>query len=182
VRGDELTPRETEVLALIAVGHTATEIGERLNLSVRTVESHRATGLRKLGITSTAEVVAWALHNGQLLSDHEQWNSARFLLTVRQSPLMVLVANAEMQFSNASHAALRELGYSYAQLLELSVADVVVDRTEAAERYENYLLTGTQHGTITLRRRNGSAFGASYTASIRHLGDEQHYVSVLVPE
>jgi len=182
VRGDELTPRETEVLALIAVGHSAHEISERLNLSVKTVQGHRAHGFRKLGITSTAEVVAWARHNGQLLSDEEEWNSVRFLLTVRQSPLMVLVANAEMQFSNASDAALRELGYSYKELLELSVPDIAVDRTDAEERYADYLLTGTQHGTITLRRKDGSAFGASYIASIRHLADEQHYVSVLVPE
>ena len=182
MRGDELTPRETEVLALIAVGHSAPEISERLNRSVRTVESHRANGFRKLGVTSTAEVVAWALHNGQVLSDHEEWNSARFLLTVRQSPLMVLVADAEMRFSNASHAVLRELGYSCDELLELSVPEIVVDRTDAEERYENYLLTGTQHGTITLRRKDGTAVETSYTATIRHLGDEQHYVAVLVAE
>jgi PAS domain S-box-containing protein len=95
---------------------------------------------------------------------------------------MVLVTDAEMRFSNASQAALRELGYSYEEILQLSVADVVVDRTDAEERYERYLLTGTQHGTITLQRKNGSAFEASYTASIRHAGDEQHYVSVLIPE
>lgn len=60
----DLSPRELEVLRLIALGHTNTEIGATLFLSVRTVESHRAHVQRKLGRTSRAELVAYALENG----------------------------------------------------------------------------------------------------------------------
>jgi len=60
-RTDKLTPRELEVLRLIALGHTNTEIAARLLLSVRTVESHRAHIQKKLGRTSRAELVRYAL-------------------------------------------------------------------------------------------------------------------------
>jgi two-component system response regulator NreC len=60
-RTDNLTPRELEVLRLIALGHTNTEIAARLLLSVRTVESHRAHIQKKLGRTSRAELVRYAL-------------------------------------------------------------------------------------------------------------------------
>ncbi|WP_433047681.1 response regulator [Dactylosporangium sp. CS-033363] len=63
---DELSPREREVLALLAAGHTNAEIAQRLSLSLRTVESHRA-GLRaRLGTTSRAELVAAARRIGLL--------------------------------------------------------------------------------------------------------------------
>lgn len=60
----DLSPRELEVLRLIALGHTNTEIGAKLFLSVRTVESHRAQIQRKLSRTSRAELVAYALEHG----------------------------------------------------------------------------------------------------------------------
>jgi PAS domain S-box-containing protein len=178
---DGLSAREREVLALIAVGHSNIEIGERLRLSVRSVETHRGNAMRKLGVTSTAEIAAWAFRNGQLLADDEDWDSARFLATVRQAPLMVLVADVEMRFRDASEAALRELGYSHEELLQLTVPDIVLERTEGVRRYASYLMTGVQHGTIALRRKDQSAFDASYTATIRHTRGEQHYVSVLIP-
>jgi two-component system, NarL family, response regulator NreC len=59
--GDELTPREREVLRLIALGHTNAEIAERLTLSVRTVESHRAHIQHKLRRFRRAELVRYAL-------------------------------------------------------------------------------------------------------------------------
>lgn len=59
--GDGLSPRETEVLRLIALGYTSVEIASRLNLSSRTVESHRARIHRKLGLATRAELVAYAL-------------------------------------------------------------------------------------------------------------------------
>jgi two-component system response regulator NreC len=68
---DDLTPRELEVLRLIALGHTNPEIGEHLYLSVRTVETHRAHIQRKLGRTSRAELVRYALKHGMLESDEE---------------------------------------------------------------------------------------------------------------
>jgi two-component system response regulator NreC len=61
VSGDGLSPRETEVLRLIALGHTSAEIGRKLHLSRRTVETHRASIHRKLGLTTRAELVDFAL-------------------------------------------------------------------------------------------------------------------------
>lgn len=57
---DDLTPREREVLRLIALGHTNTEIATMLYVSVRTVENHRAGVMRKLGLRSRAELVRHA--------------------------------------------------------------------------------------------------------------------------
>jgi DNA-binding NarL/FixJ family response regulator len=61
VTGDGLSPRETEVLRLIALGHTSAEIAGKLHLSRRTVESHRASIHRKLGLSTRAELVRFAL-------------------------------------------------------------------------------------------------------------------------
>jgi two-component system, NarL family, response regulator NreC len=58
-----LTPREQEVVRLIALGHTSVEIAGKLGLSPRTVETHRARIHRKLGITTRAELVRYALRN-----------------------------------------------------------------------------------------------------------------------
>lgn len=55
-----LTPREREVLALVAAGHTSNQIAERLVLSVRTIESHRASLRRKLGRPSRSDLVRHA--------------------------------------------------------------------------------------------------------------------------
>jgi len=49
------------VLRLIALGHTNSEIAEQLFLSVRTVETHRARVQQKLGLSSRAELVGYAL-------------------------------------------------------------------------------------------------------------------------
>ncbi len=57
---DDLSAREVEVLRLIALGHTNSEIAAQLYLSVRTVESHRAHIQQKTGRTSRAELVAYA--------------------------------------------------------------------------------------------------------------------------
>jgi two-component system response regulator NreC len=59
-----LTPREREVLRLLALGHTNREVAERLVLSVRTVESHRENIQRKLGVRSRAELTNAALELG----------------------------------------------------------------------------------------------------------------------
>jgi two-component system response regulator NreC len=60
---DHLSPRELEVLKLIALGHTNGEIASTLYLSVRTVESHRAHIQQKTGRTTRAELVGYALEN-----------------------------------------------------------------------------------------------------------------------
>ena len=65
-RPDDLTEREFEVLRLLALGHTNTEIAGQLQLSVRTVEAHRAHLQHKLRRPSRAELVRYALDRGLL--------------------------------------------------------------------------------------------------------------------
>ncbi|OGO45683.1 MAG: DNA-binding response regulator [Chloroflexi bacterium RBG_16_63_12] len=67
---DELSEREQEVLTLVALGHTATEIAERLSLSVKTVETYRARGMEKLGLRSRAALVQFAIAHGLLSDSH----------------------------------------------------------------------------------------------------------------
>ena len=61
---ETLTPRETEVLKLIVQGYTNRQIGEKLNISVRTAESHRANLSDKLGLHSRVELVRYAREHG----------------------------------------------------------------------------------------------------------------------
>lgn len=61
---DDLTQREREVLRLIALGHTNAEIATMLFVSVRTVENHRASVMRKLGLRTRAELVRHATESG----------------------------------------------------------------------------------------------------------------------
>jgi two-component system response regulator NreC len=61
--GNKLTPREREVLRLIALGHTSVEIAQKLGLSPRTIETHRARIHRKLGLDTRAELVRYALRH-----------------------------------------------------------------------------------------------------------------------
>jgi two-component system response regulator NreC len=60
---DDLSEREVEVLRLIALGYTNSEIAGQLFLSVRTVESHRAHIQQKLRLQTRAELVHYALEN-----------------------------------------------------------------------------------------------------------------------
>jgi DNA-binding NarL/FixJ family response regulator len=62
----ELTPRETEVLRLIAQGFSNKEIAAQLGIAVKTVETHRARAMEKLGLQSRAGVVRLALERGWL--------------------------------------------------------------------------------------------------------------------
>jgi two-component system, NarL family, response regulator NreC len=61
-----LSAREAEVLRMIALGHTNAEIAERLFLSVRTIETHRAHIQNKLRLSSRAELVRYALDHDLL--------------------------------------------------------------------------------------------------------------------
>ena len=61
---EPLTPREQEVLKLIAEAHTNKEIGEILFLSEKTVESHRGNLLRKLGMRDRVQLVRYAIRRG----------------------------------------------------------------------------------------------------------------------
>jgi two-component system response regulator NreC len=68
---DPLSEREREVLRLLALGHTNQEIAKMLYISVRTAETHRAHIMQKLRLTTRAELVRYALHQG-LLDESEQ--------------------------------------------------------------------------------------------------------------
>jgi DNA-binding NarL/FixJ family response regulator len=61
---DELTPREQEVVKLVAEAHTNREIAEILHLAEKTVESHRANAMRKLGMRDRVELVRYAIRRG----------------------------------------------------------------------------------------------------------------------
>ncbi len=63
---DTLTEREREVLQLIADGLTSAEVGKRLFISCRTVESHRASLKKKLKLRNEAEIVRYAVEQGLL--------------------------------------------------------------------------------------------------------------------
>jgi len=61
---DPLSPRERQVLQLIAEGHGTRQVAEQLGVSVKTAESHRTNIMRKLGIGRTAGLVRYALQHG----------------------------------------------------------------------------------------------------------------------
>jgi two-component system response regulator NreC len=69
---DNLTRRELDVLRLLALGHTNTEIATQMHLSVRTIEGHRAHLQQKLSRPSRAELVRYALDHGLLHGTEEQ--------------------------------------------------------------------------------------------------------------
>jgi DNA-binding NarL/FixJ family response regulator len=61
---DPLTPRESEIVKLIAEGHTSREIGEILVISEKTVERHRANVLEKLGLRDRVALTRYAVRRG----------------------------------------------------------------------------------------------------------------------
>ena len=63
---DPLSNREREVLKLLALGHTNREIAHLLFISVRTSETHRAHIMRKLHLSSRADLVRYAIARGLL--------------------------------------------------------------------------------------------------------------------
>ncbi|MBI4277581.1 MAG: response regulator transcription factor [Armatimonadetes bacterium] len=67
---DRLTPRQREVLQLIAEGHSTRDIAKRLHLSVKTVETHRAQLMERLDIRDVAGLVRYAIQMG-LVTPHE---------------------------------------------------------------------------------------------------------------
>ena len=62
-----LTPREKDVLVLLARGATTREIADHLMLSTNTIESHRRNLLSKTGATNTAGLIVWAVTEGYIL-------------------------------------------------------------------------------------------------------------------
>jgi DNA-binding NarL/FixJ family response regulator len=66
---ESLSMRENEILCLVVEGKTSAEIGKRLNLSPKTVESYRSRMMQKLGISDLTELVKFALKNGLISLD-----------------------------------------------------------------------------------------------------------------
>lgn len=59
-----ISPREREIVELIASGNTSRQIGEKLFISERTVHRHRANIMKKLGLKRTIELVKYAVNPG----------------------------------------------------------------------------------------------------------------------
>jgi DNA-binding NarL/FixJ family response regulator len=68
---DTLTPREQEVMALVAEGHSTNEIGEMLFISPKTVENHRSSIMRKLDLHNTIDIARYAAKLG--IIDIDLW-------------------------------------------------------------------------------------------------------------
>jgi DNA-binding NarL/FixJ family response regulator len=64
----DLTEREAQVVRLIAWGHSNKEIAAQLDLSVKTIEAHKANAMKKLGINSRIEIVRYAVLKGWMES------------------------------------------------------------------------------------------------------------------
>jgi DNA-binding NarL/FixJ family response regulator len=59
-----LSDRQTSIVRLVVEGRTNKEIGRILNISLKTVETHRAAAMRKLHLSSLASLVRYAVRNG----------------------------------------------------------------------------------------------------------------------
>jgi DNA-binding NarL/FixJ family response regulator len=66
-KGETLSERETEVLRLIAWGYSNKEIANRFNLSVKTIEAHKANAMSKLELRSRIDIVRYAILRGWML-------------------------------------------------------------------------------------------------------------------
>lgn len=64
--GAKITERETQVLRLVAVGHSNLEIAEKLDISVKTVEVHKTNAMRKLRLTGRVDVIRYGVLQGWL--------------------------------------------------------------------------------------------------------------------
>jgi len=62
--GSELTPREEEIVKMVAEANTSREIAQMLHLSEKTVENHRANAMKKLGMKDRVELVRYAIRQG----------------------------------------------------------------------------------------------------------------------
>ena len=78
---DRLSEREHEVLRLLALGHTNQEIARILFISIRTAETHRARIMQKLGLSTRAEIVRYALANGELDRERPAAETTRVAVT-----------------------------------------------------------------------------------------------------
>jgi len=66
-----LTKRETEIVRLVADGYKNREVAEKLQISVKTVETHRANIMNKLALRNLAELIRYAIQKGLVKIDRE---------------------------------------------------------------------------------------------------------------
>jgi len=66
-----LTKRETEIVRLVADGFKNREVAEKLGISVKTVETHRANIMNKLALRNLAELIRYAIQKGLVKIDQE---------------------------------------------------------------------------------------------------------------
>ncbi len=66
---DQVTPRQRQILQLVAEGHSTRSIADKLSISIKTVETHRAQIMERLGIRDVAGLTRFALRNGLITPD-----------------------------------------------------------------------------------------------------------------
>ena len=72
-----LTPREAQTAELLALGATNTEIAEHLQISIKTVDTHRGHLLKKLGLRNNASLARFALRSGLVPADVSPYERRR---------------------------------------------------------------------------------------------------------
>jgi DNA-binding CsgD family transcriptional regulator len=66
IKDIKLTKTELKILDLLAKGHTSKDIGDELNITESTAQTHRRNMLRKLGANNTQQMISWGYQNGLL--------------------------------------------------------------------------------------------------------------------
>ncbi|HEY5600067.1 MAG TPA: response regulator transcription factor [Candidatus Manganitrophaceae bacterium] len=72
-----ITKRETEVVRLVAEGFRNKEVAQKLKISVKTVETHRANIMNKLGLQNVAQLIHYAVRKGIIHISQEAFEEAR---------------------------------------------------------------------------------------------------------
>src|SRR4051794_11835863 len=99
---------------------------------------------------------------------------------VASAPYVVLVADENMNYLAVSDGACELLGYSRADLLQKTVADIV-EESDADVRYRRMIGERSQRGRIGLRASDGRVIRAIYEAHETRVAKLPYYVSVLIP-
>src|SRR5579862_6393017 len=88
IHSDALTPRELQVLKLIATGLSSKEIASTLNIKVKTVVCHRTRVMQKLDLHGTAELTRYAVHHGLVSGDLDEETRLRQSLRISHTQYM----------------------------------------------------------------------------------------------
>lgn len=71
VRPRELTKREKEIIQLVSLGYKNREVAEKLEIAVKTVETHRANIMNKLALRNVAQLIRYAIQKGMVSVETE---------------------------------------------------------------------------------------------------------------